>query len=273
VEGYRAFAESERIGWADVERASAYVTLFARASDEVVQPLLSAAGVKAGDNVLDLCCGQGNVAEALVKRGCKVTGVDFSSAMLELARRRVRDAAFINADVQDLPFQDDEFDAVVSNFGICHVPDQKRALAEVKRVLRPNRHFSMTVWCGPDLSQSYELVYRTIRTHGAPGVTAPAGPDFHQFANRAISEEFLSAAGLSNINVAAVSSGWTLKSPREFFDIFARGTVRAAMLLARQPPENLAAICQAMTDEVEKRFRSGSQWRVPTMAVVVSATA
>jgi ubiquinone/menaquinone biosynthesis C-methylase UbiE len=160
-----AFAESERVGWADVERASAYVALFSRASDEVIQPLLSAARVKAGDNVLDLCCGHGNVAEALIKRGCKVTGADFSSAMLELARRRVRDAAFMNADAQDLPFQGDDFEVVVSNFGICHVPDQKRALAEVKRVLRPGGHFSMSVWCGPDLSPSYELVYRTIKTH------------------------------------------------------------------------------------------------------------
>jgi SAM-dependent methyltransferase len=223
--------------------------------------------------VLDLCCGQGNVAEALAIRGCNVTGADFSPAMLELARRRCPDAAFIEADAQDLPFRDGQFDVVVSNVGVCHVPDQRRALAEAKRVLRHGGRFGMTVWCGPDRSPSYELVYRAIKTYGAAGIAAPPGPDFHQFADRTVANEFLSGAGFSDIRMSIVESGWTVKTPEAFFDIFARGTVRAAMLLARQPPDNLAAIRSALSEEVRRRFVSGSQWRVPTMAAISSATA
>lgn len=270
---FAAFAEAERIGWTDDERASGYVDLFAAASDQIIEPLLDAAGAKSEMAVLDLCCGQGNVAEALVNRGCKVTGVDFSPTMLEFARRRLSGAVFVEADAQDLPFRNGEFDVVVSNFGVCHVPDQRRALTEAKRVLRHGGRFGMTVWCGPDQAPSYEMVYRAIKTHGAAGITAPPGPDFHQFADRKIASELLSSAGFSDINMSIVESGWTVNRPDDFFDIFARGTVRAAMLLARQPPKNRAAIRTALTEEVRQRFGSGSKWRVPTMAAVLTAAA
>jgi SAM-dependent methyltransferase len=273
VSDFAAFAEAERVGWTDADRATGYVDLFAAASDQVIDPLLDAAGVKPGQTVLDLCCGQGNVAAVLISRGCKVVGADFSPAMLELARRRLPDAIFMTADAQDLPFPDGTFDVVVSNVGICHVPDQPRALAEARRVLRRGGRFAMTVWCGPDISPSYELVYRMIKTHGASGITAPPGPDFHQFADRKIAHRLLSNAGFANIDMSIVESGWTLNTPDGFFDIFARGTVRAAMLLSRQPPEHLAAIRSALRDEVCRRFSSGPQWRVPTMAALLSATA
>jgi SAM-dependent methyltransferase len=273
LKDFAAFAEAERIGWTDAERASGYVDLFAAASDQLIKPLLDAAGVKSDRAVLDLCCGQGNVAEALANRGWKVTGADFSPTMLEFARRRLPNAVFVEADAQDLPFRDGEFDTVVSNFGVCHVPDQLRALAEAKRVLRQGGRFGMTVWCGPDISPSYEMVYRAIKTYGAAGITAPPGPDFHQFADRKIANDLLSNAGFSDVKMSIVESGWTVNTPDGFFEIFARGTVRAAMLLARQPPQYLAAIRSALNEEVRRRFASGSQWRVPTMAAVLSATA
>jgi SAM-dependent methyltransferase len=270
---FTAFAEAEHFGWRNSERASGYVNLFAAASDQIIEPLLDAVGAQSSQNVLDLCCGQGNVAEFLAARGCKVVGADFSPAMLDFARSRVPEAIFIEADAQELPFRDDEFDVVVSNVGICHVPDQRRAIAEAKRVLRKGGRFGMTVWCGPDLSPSYEMVYRAIKTHGATGITAPPGPDFHQFADRKVANEFLSNAGFSELSMSIVESGWTVDTPDDFFEIFARGTVRAAMLLARQPPEHLTAIRSALNEEVGRRFASGSQWRVPTMAAVLSATA
>jgi SAM-dependent methyltransferase len=270
---YAAFAEAERAGWTDAERASGYIDLFAAASDRLIQPLLDPAQAKPGQHVLDLCCGQGNVTEALAARGCTAIGADFSATMLDRARRRVPDATFHQADAQDLPFRDGTFDVVVSNVGICHVPDQHRALSEARRVLRRGGRFAMTVWCGPDRSPSYELVYRTIKTHGAAGIVAPPGPDFHQFADRGIAHEMLTGAGFSSIDFAIAESGWTLRAPEDFFEIFARGTVRAAMLLARQPPDRLAAIRSALADEVRQRFASGSQWHVPTLAAVISATA
>jgi SAM-dependent methyltransferase len=263
----------ERRSWSDATRASGYVNLFAAAPDQAIENLLDAAGARRDLKALDLCCGQGNVSEALLNRGCRVIGLDFSPAMLALARQRAQTATFIEADAQDLPFKNAEFDLVVSNLGVCHVPDQPRALTEARRVLRSGGKFAMTVWCGPESSSCFAAVYSAIRAHGHPDISAPAGPDFHQFAKHDVAVELLSAAGFSDIDVSIVDCAWDLSAPENLFEIYAKGTVRAAMLLSKQPPENLAAIRSALTATVRQQFCTGTRWRVPVPAALVRATA
>jgi ubiquinone/menaquinone biosynthesis C-methylase UbiE len=273
VSDFSAFAEMERSSWSDATRASCYVKLFASAPDQAIESLLNAAGANRHQKALDLCCGQGNVSEALLSRGCQVVGVDFSPAMLVLARQRVPKAIFIEADAQDLPFDDAGFDIVVSNLGVCHIPDQARALAEAHRVLRSGGKFAMTVWCGPETSPCFAAVYQAIKAHGHPDVSAPAGPDFHQFARRDVAVELLSQAGFSNVDVMTVDCIWDLSAPEDLFEIYAKGTVRAAMLLSKQPPQNLASIRSALTTTVREQFSSGDRWRVPVPAALVRAIA
>jgi ubiquinone/menaquinone biosynthesis C-methylase UbiE len=270
---FPAFAEMERSSWSDATRASGYVQLFASAPDQAIESLLDAAGADRGLKALDLCCGQGNVSEAMLSRGCQVVGVDFSPAMLAFARQRAQTATFVEADAQNLPFFDAEFDLVVSNLGVCHIPDQPRALTEARRVLRPGGRFAMTVWCGPKSSPCFASVYAAIKTHGDPHVSAPSGPDFHQFARRDVAIKLLTEAGFANIDVTTVDCVWSLNAPEDLCEIYAKGTVRAAMVLSRQPPENLAAIRSALTAMVREQFSSGGRWRVPVPAALVRATA
>jgi len=270
---FTAFGDIERGSWSDPARASGYIDLFAPVSDQATKSMLDVAGVKSGLNVLDLCCGQGNVSEALVNRGCRVTGIDFSPVMLGFARVRAPSATFVEADVQQLPFADAEFDIVVSNLGVCHVPDQPRALSEARRVLRPGGRFAITVWCGPDVSPCFEIVYGAIKTYGSPEVSAPAAPDFHQFARPKTAETLLHDAGFSKVESAVVDCAWELDKPERLSEIYEKGTVRAAMLLANQPPQHLAAIRTALAQVVRKRFAHGDRWRVPVPAALVWATA
>lgn len=73
--------------------------------------------------------------------GVELTGVDLSPAMLAAARRRAaalgRPVALVEGDAQDLPFADGDFDTVLCALALCTIPDQRRALAEMHRVLRP----------------------------------------------------------------------------------------------------------------------------------------
>jgi SAM-dependent methyltransferase len=270
---FTPFAEMERSGWSDATRAKAYVGFFASAAEQAVGHLLDAAAAQSGLKALDLCCGQGNVSEALISRGCRVVGADFSSVMLSFAQQRVPSATFTQADAQRLPFGDGEFDVVVSNLGVCHVPDQPRALSEARRVLRPEGRFAMTVWCGPDVSPSFEIVYGAVKAHGSPDVSAPSGPDFHQFANRQIAEKLLSEAGFANVDFKIVDCAWDLDTPDGLCEIYEKGTVRAAMLLANQPASNLAAIRAAIAQSIRERFANGNRWRVPVPAALLAATA
>jgi demethylmenaquinone methyltransferase/2-methoxy-6-polyprenyl-1,4-benzoquinol methylase len=94
--------------------------------------------VRAGDRVLDACCGTGDLAVAATKAGAgEVVGVDFSARMLERARRKAPGLQWVQADVLALPFEDASFDSAVVGFGVRNVEDLEAGIRELRRVLRP----------------------------------------------------------------------------------------------------------------------------------------
>jgi demethylmenaquinone methyltransferase/2-methoxy-6-polyprenyl-1,4-benzoquinol methylase len=92
--------------------------------------------VEPGDDVLDACCGTGDLAVAGARRGGQVTGLDFSERMLERARLKAPELEWIRGDVLAMPFGDGSFDAVTVGFGVRNVEDLEGALVELRRVLR-----------------------------------------------------------------------------------------------------------------------------------------
>jgi demethylmenaquinone methyltransferase / 2-methoxy-6-polyprenyl-1,4-benzoquinol methylase len=105
--------------------------------DQRWRRLAAAAVVRPGDRVLDACCGTGDLALAAREAGGEVTGVDFSGAMLERARRKSTDIDWVRGDLLALPFEDESFDAATVGFGIRNVADLEAGLRELGRVLRP----------------------------------------------------------------------------------------------------------------------------------------
>jgi demethylmenaquinone methyltransferase / 2-methoxy-6-polyprenyl-1,4-benzoquinol methylase len=99
--------------------------------------LTAEATVRPGDFVLDACCGTGDLAIAAARRGGKVTGLDFSPAMLERARRKAPQIEWIEGDLLSLPFGDESFDSATVGFGVRNVEDLGRSIEELRRVLRP----------------------------------------------------------------------------------------------------------------------------------------
>ncbi len=95
---------------------------------------------QASGEVLEVAVGTGLNLEAY-PRDVTLTGIDWSDAMLDIARSRAtevgRTATLQQADAHELPFDDDSFDTVVCTFGLCAIPDHTRAIAEMTRVLRP----------------------------------------------------------------------------------------------------------------------------------------
>jgi demethylmenaquinone methyltransferase/2-methoxy-6-polyprenyl-1,4-benzoquinol methylase len=85
--------------------------------------------------VLDACCGTGDLALADLRLGGRVTGVDFSEAMLERARRKSDAIEWVVADALALPFADGSFDAVTVGFGVRNLDDLKAGVRELRRVL------------------------------------------------------------------------------------------------------------------------------------------
>jgi demethylmenaquinone methyltransferase / 2-methoxy-6-polyprenyl-1,4-benzoquinol methylase len=105
--------------------------------DQRWRRLAADAVVRPSDRVLDACCGTGDLAVAGARAGGRVTGLDFSEAMLERARRKAPELEWVRGDVTAMPFEDGSFDAATVGFGIRNVPDLHAGLSELRRVLRP----------------------------------------------------------------------------------------------------------------------------------------
>lgn len=99
------------------------------------------AGDVAGRDVLDLCCGTGDLALAFAAAGARVVGLDFTPEMLERARakrsRRGARALFVEADALRLPVRSASADLCAVAFGLRNLADRRAGLVEMARVLRP----------------------------------------------------------------------------------------------------------------------------------------
>ena len=106
--------------------------------------LVELARPRKGDKALDVCCGTGDIAVALAKRGVEVIGLDFSEAMLAVAGLKVQSSKFqvqspqfMRGDAQQIPFPDESFDVVTVGYGLRNLADWELGLKEMCRVAKP----------------------------------------------------------------------------------------------------------------------------------------
>jgi arsenite methyltransferase len=110
------------------------------------------AGIKKEDHVLDLGSGAGNdcfVARAIVGENGKVTGLDMTESMIlkaseNCAKLNFKNVEFVLGDIEEMPFDNNLFDVVISNCVLNLIPDKTKAFREIFRVLKPGGHFSVS---------------------------------------------------------------------------------------------------------------------------------
>ena len=126
--------------------ADDYIDTFAGITGETVPLLIESAGISSGSQVLEIGSGPGHVADMLMQAGASVTGVDFSSNMVDVAQRRFPGITFQQADAEELPFEAESFDAVVANFVVHHLARPEVVFRAINRVLKPGGRFVFAVW-------------------------------------------------------------------------------------------------------------------------------
>lgn len=94
--------------------------------------------IKNGMKILDECTGTGDFAEFIYKinPNTEICGADFSENMLKIARKKVPEAKFIQADCTNLPFDDNSFDIITMGFGLRNIENYNKAISESYRVLK-----------------------------------------------------------------------------------------------------------------------------------------
>lgn len=107
--------------------------------------ILSHYEIVPGMKILELGCGTGSMwtKHLQLLRGSSLVLTDFSEGMLESARKNVvsDQVSFARVDIQDIPYPDESFDAVIANMMLYHVPQLHRGLSEVRRVLKKGGSF------------------------------------------------------------------------------------------------------------------------------------
>jgi len=139
--------------------------------------LAEALDIVPDEKVLDVACGSGNGAISAARRSWGGTvGADYVPSLLERGRERAAaerlEVEFVEADAQDLPFEDGSFDVAMSIFGAMFAPDQQRAADELLRVVKPGGRIGMANWTP---AGSVGTMFKTISKHAPPppGLDSP----------------------------------------------------------------------------------------------------
>jgi SAM-dependent methyltransferase len=140
-----AFKDGQRNMWTMGDYPSLAQTI-----QDAADTLVARAGIGEGTSVLDVATGSGNVAVAAAATGARVTGLDLTPKLLDVARQRATagglEIEFVEGDAEDLPFGDDSFDVVTSCFGAMFAPRHEVAAAELARVARPGGTVAVAAW-------------------------------------------------------------------------------------------------------------------------------
>jgi len=122
-----------------------------------------------GAQVLDLCCGTGDMTFALRREGTQahITGADFSHAMLVRASTKsagLRQVRWIEADALQLPFSDESFDLITSAFGFRNLADYDAGLREIRRLLRPGGECGILEFSEPRglVGKLYKVYFKSV---------------------------------------------------------------------------------------------------------------
>lgn len=185
------------------------------------QNLAELLDLRGDEDVLDVACGTGHASLALapmLPRG-RVTAVDFSSGMLEQARRKaaLRNMAnidFIESDMRNLEFTD-RFDVAVCAFGIFFVTDMEAQLARIASTVKPGGRIAITNFTEDYFSPCKEMFFDRMAMYG----TQPPPQEWRRIACEAGCRQLFESAGLVNVRVETRNVGYHLESAEDWWTI------------------------------------------------------
>jgi ubiquinone/menaquinone biosynthesis C-methylase UbiE len=263
-----AFNVFEAAGWE--KQAAGYEGFFGPVTTRVGGPLLDAAHIRPGKRVLDVASGPGYVSAEAAARGATTVGVDNAEAMIAIARRSHPQLEFRRGNVEDLPFPDQAFDAVVGNFIMLHLGRPERAASEFVRVLAPDGRLALTVWDVPEKARILGVLIDAIAQAGA-GATGeiPAGPPIFRFSDEREFYRLLREQGLDEIEVTTIAFSQSSSSADELWHGLLGGTVRTSGLIFAQTEDVQRKIRKAF-DHVVREYRVGDRLEIPVSVRLAS---
>jgi len=210
---YAAIKSKQNAAWSSGDYKKIGVTLQITGEE-----LAEAADVVPGSRILDVAAGNGNATMAFARRWCDVTSTDYVESLLDGGRERAKaeglDVVFQVADAEALPFQDGEFDAVVSSFGVMFAPNQEQSAFELIRVCRSGGKIALANWTPAGFIGA---LFKTLGKHVPPppaGISSPARWGERDW----VGETFQPHARV--ISIAMKTFNFRYPSPQHFVQFF-----------------------------------------------------
>lgn len=225
---------------------------------QATEVMLDLAGVGAGSAVLDVAAGAGEPAITIGRRvgpGGRVLATDISARILEYAADAASAAGLANVetrvmDGEHLELPDAEFDVVTSRVGLIYFPDQGRALAEMRRVLKPGGRVAAIVYTTPERNQFFSIPVGIIRRRAQLPPPQPGQPGPFSLGGDGVLAGAFERAGFREVQTRVVPSPVRMASAAECVR-FERESFGALHQMLSGLPEAERA---AAWDEIERKL-------------------
>ncbi len=214
--------------------------------------LLTAAVLKPDEQVLDVGCGNGAVsldAARAVGRGGRVTGLDLSAPMLEVARRRSEvqgiDVSFVQGDAQTVSFEE-QFDVVLSRFGVMFFSDPPAAFANLAKATRSGGRLCFVCWQEMFANEWIAVPAMAMVAHvGIPELPEPGAPGPFALADASRTMGLLESAGWSEVTIEEHKDGMRMGRDPEDVIAFMLSDEMGRRLVEDKDPEAVKAGTEA----------------------------
>lgn len=220
----------------------AYENFMGRFSRQLAPQFSKAIPLQAGDRVLDLGCGPGALTGHLVELvGANAVSVlDPSPPFLEACLQRYPGVTGKLGAAEDIPFDDNAFDAVMSQLVIHFFVDLERAGSEMVRVTKPGGWIAACTWL---FDQMDMLHLFDIAAKEATGQTPPSPPS-NGFRQEGVTSSYFTSLGLEDVSETTLRVSSTYREPDELWNAYMAGSGPIGPWLLSQPDEVRADIRQ-----------------------------
>ena len=241
--------------------------------------MLDLAGVSPGDRVLDVAAGAGGQTLSAARRVSPdgaVLATDISPEILARAEGAARHAGVANVltrvmDGEALDVDPGTFDAVISRVGLIYLPDQSRALAGMRRALRPGGRVAAVVYSTPERNGFFSIPVSIIRRRAELPPPAPGQPGPFSLGGPDVLASALRAAGFRDVEARVVEAPLTMASAAECVRFERESFGALHQMLAGLPEEGRRAAWTEIEDALG-RFEGPEGFVGPCELVVAAGT-